>query len=67
MVHPIQAPIARMAVKAINTGIATSQSRMTSRAGQKSAAMYEIATVKQVMKISQPIPWSLLTIRFTSD
>jgi len=37
MVQPIQAPIAKMATNAMNTGIATSQSRMASRAGQKSA------------------------------
>ena len=64
MVHPIQAPIARMAVKAINTGIATSQILMASRAGQKSATMYEIATAKQAMKISQPIPWSFINHTF---
>ena len=67
MVHPIHAPIARMAVKAMNTGMATSQSLMASRAGQRSATVYEIATAKQTRQISQPIPWSLLTICFTSD
>lgn len=33
MVHPIQAPIASMAMKAMSTGVATSQSRIASRAG----------------------------------
>ena len=33
MVHPIQAPIARIAMKAMSTGIATSQSLMAARAG----------------------------------
>ena len=33
MVHPIQVPIARMAMKAMSTGVATSQSLMPSRAG----------------------------------
>ena len=56
MVQPIQAPIARMAMKAMNTGIATSHSRMASRAGQKSATVYATAMATQTMQISQPIP-----------
>lgn len=37
MVHPIQAPMPRIAMNAMSTGMATSQSRMASRAGHKSA------------------------------
>jgi len=37
IVHPIQAPMARTAMKAMNTGAATSQSLIVSRVGQKSA------------------------------
>jgi len=56
MVHPIQAPIARITVKAMSTGIATSQSLMASRAGQKRAAVYAAAMATQKMQISQPSP-----------
>jgi len=37
IVHPIQAPIPRMAMKAMSTGMATSQSLMVSRGGQNMA------------------------------
>jgi len=56
MVHPIQAPMPRTATKAMDTGMATSQSLMASRAGQKRAIMYAAATATQTMQISQPIP-----------
>ena len=56
MVHPIQAPMPRTATKAMNTGIATSQSLMASRAGQKRATVYAAAMATQTMQISQPIP-----------
>jgi hypothetical protein len=39
IVHPIHAPIPRMAMKAMKTGIATSQIRMASRAGQNNATV----------------------------
>lgn len=39
MVHPIQAPIARMAMKAMSTGVAMSQSLIDSRAGMKRAIL----------------------------
>jgi len=38
-VHPIQAPMPRIATNAMSTGIAMSQSLMASRAGQKSATV----------------------------
>jgi len=55
MVHPIHAPIPRMAMNAMNTGIATSQSLMASRAGQNSAKVYEPAIATQTMQINPPI------------
>jgi len=55
MVQPIQAPIPRMAMNAMNTGIATSQSRMASRAGQNSAPVYDPAIVIQTTQINPPI------------
>jgi len=39
MVHPIQAPIPRMAMNAMSTGVATSQSLIDSRAGMKRATL----------------------------
>ncbi len=39
MVQPIQAPMPRTTMNAMSTGIATSQSRMASRVGQKSATV----------------------------
>lgn len=56
MVHPIHAPMPRTAINAMNTGIVTSQSRMASRAGQKSATVYAAAMATQTMQISQPSP-----------
>jgi len=55
MVQPIQAPIAKTATNAINTGIATSQSLMVSRAGQNSAIVYDPAIATQTMQINAPI------------
>ena len=56
MVQPIQAPMPRTAINAMNTGIVTSQSLMASRAGQKRATVYVAAMATQTMQISQPIP-----------
>ena len=56
----------RMARNPMSTGAAMSQSRMASRAGQNSAAMYATATVTQMMQMNPPIDWSLLTMNFTS-
>jgi len=55
MVHPIQAPIAKTAMNAIRTGVAISQILIDSKAGRKRVTRYEIAVVKQTIKISQPI------------
>ena len=56
MVHPIQAPIPSMMMRAMITGVAMSQSLIVSRVGMKRATGYEIAVVTQTMQISQPIP-----------
>lgn len=67
MVHPIQAPIPKTAMNAMNTGIPMSQSLMASRAGQNKAVVYAIAITTQTAKISPPMPWSLFTLLLTSD
>lgn len=55
IVQPIHAPMPIIAVKPMNTGIATIQNRKASRAGQKSPAQYSMATATQVRKMSRPI------------
>lgn len=55
IVQPIHAPIPRMAVNAMSTGMATSQSLMASRAGQNSARVYDTAIATQTMQTSPPI------------
>jgi len=55
MVQPIHAPMAIMAVKPMNTGMAMIQKRKPSRAGQKSPAQYSMAIVTHVRKMSRPI------------
>ena len=56
MVHPIQAPMASIAVKAMRTGVAISQILIDSKAGRKRATAYEVIKITQMMKNSQPIP-----------
>jgi hypothetical protein len=67
MVQPIQAPMPRTAIKAIATGMVTSQSLSGFRVGWRRAKVYAVAMVMQAMQISQPIPWSLPTIYFTFE
>ena len=55
IVHPIHAPMPRMARNPMSTGAAMSQIRMASKAGQNSAAMYAIAMTMQTVQISPPI------------
>ena len=55
IVQPIHAPMAIMAVKPMNTGMAMIQKRKPSRAGQKSPTQYSTAIVTQVRKMSRPI------------
>ena len=55
IVHPIQAPIPRMAMKPMKTGIATIHMRMASRAGHKRASEYAIAMATQTVQITTPM------------
>ena len=68
IVHPIQAPMNRTAMKAINTGIAISQNRTskvivipshakksTNKYGHAKVIVYPTAIIKQIKKITPPI------------
>jgi len=55
IVHPIHAPMARMATKPMNTGTATIQKRKPSKTGRKSPTVYRMAIITQAMKISRPM------------
>ena len=47
MVQPIQAPMARIAVKAMRTGVAISQILIDSKAGRKRVTVYEVTKITQ--------------------
>lgn len=55
IVHPIQAPMPRMATKPMSTGAATTHMRMASKAGQKRAVMYAAAMARHAMSIVEPM------------
>jgi len=49
IVHPIHAPMARMARKPTNTGMATIQKRRPSKIGRKSPTAYRMAIIMQAV------------------